>query len=513
MLASSALNTLMFNRRLAAPQRWNCSMTHDVLIAGAGPVGLLLACELRLGGASVLVLERARDPASPLKAPPFGLRGLSIPTCEALDRRDLLEAIAGPKPPRAGGHFAGIPFESDLIDTGRWPWRLPGPAALPAGATMAQIEAALTCRALDLGADIRRGVAVESIEVFGDSVRVLGGGAAYEAAWLVGCDGGRSAVRKTGGFAFSGTEPEFTGYSVQVELADPDALPLGRHYTANGMYFHSEPGVVALVIFDGGVGHRAALTVAEAQALLRTVAGAAVTVTALHQATTWTDRAYQTEEYRRGRVLLAGDAAHIHAPLGGQGLNLGLGDAMNLGWKLAATVRGVAPTGLLDTYGEERRPIGASVLDWSRAQVAVMRPSPSSRALEGVLRDVIATRDGATYFAGRVWGIGQRYPLGAHPLLGMSAPNFELADDTTLGERLRAGKWVLLDFDGVALLQSVGARWIDRMIHVRSDAKDRLGLNALLIRPDGVVAWIAGEPSQSADLAQVEARWLGAEKV
>src|SRR4051812_31828991 len=111
-------------------------MTHDVLIAGAGPVGLLLACELRLGGASVLVLEKARDPASSLKDAPFGLRGLSIPTCEALDRRGLLDAIAGPQPPRAGGHFAGIPFEPGLVDTARWPWRLPGPAALPAGAPM-----------------------------------------------------------------------------------------------------------------------------------------------------------------------------------------------------------------------------------------------------------------------------------------------------------------------------------------------------------------------------------------
>jgi hypothetical protein len=138
-----------------------------------------------------------------------------------------------------------------------------------------------------------------------------------------------------------------------------------------------------------------------------------------------------------------------------------------------------------------------------------MRPSPSSRALEAVLRDVIGTRDGATYFAGRVWGIGQRYPLGAHPLLGMSAPNFEFADGTTLGERLRAGKWVLLDFDGVAALQSVGSYWIDRMIYVRSDAKDRLGLNALLIRPDGVVAWIADGSLQSADLAQLQAPWLG----
>lgn len=484
-------------------------MTNDVLIAGAGPVGLFLACELRLGGASVLVLDKAFDPTSSLKAPPFGLRGLSVPTCEALDRRGLLDAIAGPTPPRAGGHFAGIPFDLDLVDTGRWPWRLPGPASLPAGTTMARVETALTRRALDLGAEIRRGASVEQVELSGASVRVRANGEVYDSSWLVGCDGGRSLVRKASGFLFVGTEPEFTGYSVQVDLADIDALPLGRRYTANGMYFHSEPGVVALVAFDGGAKHRAALDVADVQTVLRTVTGAPVTVTAVHQAATWTDRAFQVETYRRGRVLLAGDAAHIHAPLGGQGLNLGLGDAMNLGWKLAATVRGAAPDSLLDSYSEERHPVGAAVLDWSRAQVALMRPDPSSRALEAVIRDVVGSRDGATYFAGRVWGIGQRYPLGAHPLLGMSAPNFQLADGTTLGERLRAGKWVLLDFEGRAALQAFGTPWTDRMIYIHSAATDRLGLSAALIRPDGVVAWIAGDTFSSPDLAQVEALWLG----
>jgi 2-polyprenyl-6-methoxyphenol hydroxylase-like FAD-dependent oxidoreductase len=133
-------------------------------------------------------------------------------------------------------------------------------------------------------------------------------------------------------------------------------------------------------------------------------------------------RAYQASAYRKGRVLLAGDAAHIHSPLGGQGLNLGLGDAMNLGWKLAATVRGDAPAGLLDSYCSERRPVGADVLDWSRAQVALMRPAPSSRALADILRDLVETRDGASYFAERVWGVSLRYDLGsAHPLVGRSA--------------------------------------------------------------------------------------------
>jgi 2-polyprenyl-6-methoxyphenol hydroxylase-like FAD-dependent oxidoreductase len=163
--------------------------------------------------------------------------------------------------------------------------------------------------------------------------------------------------------------------------------------------------------------------------LLHKVSGVDVSVTALEIATTWTDRAYQATAYRRGRVLLAGDAAHVHSPLGGQGLNLGLGDAMNLAWKPAATIRRDAPHDLLDTYASEQQPIGARILDWSRAQVELMRPSASSRALEAIIRDLVATGDGATYFAERVWGVGLRYDLGdSHLLVGRSAPDFELSD-------------------------------------------------------------------------------------
>ena len=169
--------------------------------------------------------------------------------------------------------------------------------------------------------------------------------------------------------------------------------------------------------------------------MLRRVTGADVTLIALRLAATWTDRAHQATAYRRGRVLLAGDAAHIHSPLGGQGLNLGLGDAMNLGWKLAATVRDQAPAGLLDSYFAERHPEGARILDWSRAQVALMRPTPSTRALEAIIRDLVETRDGATYFAKRVWGISLCYDLGgSHPLVGRP---FRISSWST-GRRLAA---------------------------------------------------------------------------
>ena len=352
---------------------------------------------------------------------------------------------------------------------------------------------------------------MEAIAQSDQGVTVHAGGQAFHGHWLVGCDGGRSTVRKAAGFVFTGTEPEFTGYSVQVQLADPSALKPGRHHTPTGMYTFQPPGTIAMVDFDGGADHRATpLTLAHVQAVLRRVSGSGVMLTALELATTWTDRAYQATAYRKGRVLLAGDAAHIHSPLGGQGLNLGLGDAMNLGWKLAATVRGDAPDGLLDSYHAERHPVGAQVLDWSRAQVGLMRPSPSSRALGAIIRDLIDTRDGATYFAERVWGVSLRYDLGGgHSLAGRSAPDFALADGGKLGQHLAGGAGLLLDFDASAPLRALAGRWNGRIRYIASGAGDTLGLSALLVRPDGFVAWAGEAGYDHAHVTQAAAQWFG----
>jgi 2-polyprenyl-6-methoxyphenol hydroxylase-like FAD-dependent oxidoreductase len=506
------------------------SSTYDVVIAGAGPVGLFLACELRLADLSVLVLEQAHDPHSPLKQLPFGMRGLSAPTLEAFDRRGLLDDLTALQPTndpagpggastahwmqqqrRPGGHFAGIQFFQDTIDASKWPYRLSGPAPTSLATDMARIESVLAARAAATGVEIRRGLGVEGFDPSDDGVTIRAGGETFRGRWLVGCDGGRSTVRKVGGFEFDGTDPEFTGYSVQVEIANPDAIAPGRHYTPTGMYTYQKPGTLAMVDFDGGAFHRTGpITLDHVQAVLRRVSGTDVSVTALQLATTWTDRAHLATAYRRGRVLLAGDAAHIHSPLGGQGLNLGLGDAMNLGWKLASTIRGDAPGGLLDSYGVERQPIAAQVLDWSRAQVAIMRPSRSSRALEAILRDLIETRDGATYFAERVWGVSLRYDLGGtHPLVGRSAPDFALADGTRLGERLRSGKGLLLDFDADLKRLGLASRWSGRIDAVACDAKERLGLNAVLVRPDGIVAWVGEAAADQEALEPALWRWFG----
>jgi hypothetical protein len=212
-------------------------------------------------------------------------------------------------------------------------------------------------------------------------------------------------------------------------------------------------------------------------------------------------------------VLLAGDAAHIHSPLGGQGLNLGLGDAMNLGWKLAATIQGDAPEDLLDSYANERRPEAAQILDWSRAQVALMRPSASSRALESIIRDLIETPDGATYFAQRVWGVGMRYDLGeSHLLVGRSVPDFELLGGSRLNMHLRNGRGLLVDFGGDPSMRALVARWGDRINYVAVSASEQLGIKAALVRPDGVTAWACEEKADLEKLTEIVKRWFGRPK-
>lgn len=497
---------------------------YDVIIAGAGPVGLFLACELALAKCSVLILEKAEDPRSPFKQLPFGIRGLSVPTIEALYRRGLLKELeihkrlknphqnAGEGARHQVGHFAGVPFHEGDIDTSRWKHRLPGSTETSLISEMAELETVLTRRAESLGVIIKRGTAITGFNQTGDGVTVQAANQSFQGKWLVGCDGARSVVRKAGGFDFVGTEPEFTGYTTQVDIVDPEKLRPGRNLTPTGMYLQSQPGYVMIQDFDGGAFHGSEkpITLEHVQEVLRRISNTDVTISTLHYATTWTDRARQATTYRNGRVFLAGDAAHIHSPLGGQGLNLGLGDAMNLGWKLAATIWEKAPDGLLDSYQTERHLIGAQVLDWSRAQVAIMKPGPTARALNAIVRDLMNTRDGATYFAERVWGIFTNYDLGGnHSLTGYSVPDFVLEEGITIGELMHNGQGILLDFDNNASLKALASEYGDRIKYVSGRAKEQLGLNAVLIRPDGFTAWASGSELNLADAAKAASRWFG----
>ncbi|MFG2946262.1 FAD-dependent monooxygenase [Streptomyces adustus] len=503
---------------------------HDVVIAGGGPVGLFLAGELALAGCSVVVLERDPEPASPLKALPLGLRGLSAGSAEALYRRGLLEAMAqasgvdprklGADPeaaeapaPRELSHFAGMTLAAADIDTTVLPPRLPGPAM---EGFMTSLEAAGTVlceRATALGAEIIRNAPVTAVAQDAGSVLVTAGNQEYRGRWLVGCDGGRSAVRRLADFEFVGTEPLFTGYVAKVAFADPEQLPLGFHLTPNGMYLRTPfEGHVGMMDFDGAAFDRSRPPTREhLQTVLRRISGTGVTLNEVHLASSFTDRAMQTTTYRKGRVLLAGDAAHIHSPLGGQGLNLGIGDAVNLGWKLAATVHGCAPEGLLDTYTTERHPVGAAVLDWSRAQVATMKPGPDAPALRRLVHDLMRTTDGTTHVYRNTSGLFHRYDLGGEqPFIGRTAPDFRFEDGTRLGELLRQGQAVVLDFSTDRALQAAAKAWAGRIHYAAGPARNDLGLGAVLIRPDGVVAW-TGEPAPDPDaFGQAAARWLGA---
>lgn len=498
---------------------------YDVIISGAGPVGLFLGCELALAGCSVLILEKTGLQASPLKQLPFGIRGLSAPTIEALSRRGLLDELtihkhlksphqnANQGAQRQVGHFAGIPFYESDIDRSQWTYRLPGSTATSLISEMEELETVFSRRAVDLGVEIRRGYALTGFQQMADGVIVQTGEdeRSFKGKWLVGCDGSRSAVRKAGGFEFAGTEPAFTGYTTQIDIADPEKLKSGRNVTPSGMYLQSQPGYVMMQDFDGGAFHSTGkpATLQHVQEVLRRISNTDVTVTTLHIATTWTDRARQATTYRSDRVFLAGDAAHIHAPLGGQGLNLGLGDAMNLGWKLARTVHGNAPEGLLDSYYTERHPIGEQVLDWSRAQAAIMEPNPDARALYAIFRDLINTRDGATYFAARVWGINTHYDLpGDHPLTGCSVPGFEFEDDTRMDGLLQDGKGILLDFNKNAALQKWVGAYGDQIRYISRTAKDQLGVSATLIRPDGVVVWATDKDPDYIELEKAAAGWF-----
>lgn len=486
-------------------------------------MGLFLACELALAKCTVLILEKADHPQSPLKQLPFGIRGLSAPSIEALYRRDLLDGLELHKrlknphqntnqgASRQAGHFAGIPFYEDDIDTSQWKYRLQGSTPTSLLSSMEEIETLLTHRAEALGVEIQRGCEITGFRQTDDEVNIQAGDRSFKSKWLVGCDGARSVIRKMGGFDFEGTEPEFTGYSAQIDIADPQKLKPGRNITPKGMYLQSQPGYVNIQDFDDGAFHNSGLpiTLEHVQEVLRRVSDTNVTISALHVATTWTDRARQATSYRNGRILLAGDAAHIHAPLGGQGLNLGLGDALNLGWKLAATIHQKSPEGLLDTYFTERHPIGAQVLDWSRAQVTIMGTDTHARALYAIFRDLIATRDGTTYVAQRVWGIYTQYDLGGdHPLSGYSVPNFELEDGVTIGDLMHDGKAMLLDFSNDVSLKTTANSYSDLLTYVPSRANDQLGLSAVLIRPDGIVAWAADEKANYSELQKVLDKWF-----
>jgi 2-polyprenyl-6-methoxyphenol hydroxylase-like FAD-dependent oxidoreductase len=446
------------------------------------------------------------------------MRGLFARSIDALDRRGLLEPVlatagdpgahAGPRR-RTAGHFAGIMLDAANVDTSPRPFQLPSALPEVVLTDLVAVETVLAERAVKLGVEIRYGAEVSAITQDDGAVLVGAGEHECAARWVVGCDGGRSSVRTLAGFGFDGTEPTFTGYVMLATVTNLERLSPGFTVTPQGTYINlPTPGHIGMMDFDGGAFDRSQeLTRDHLQAVLRRVSGVDVTLTDVKFASSFTDRARQATTYRKGRVLLAGDAAHIMSPLGGQGLNTGLGDAVNLGWKLAATVLGRAPEGLLDTYDGERRPVGAWALDWTRAQVATMRPDPHGRAIQAVVRDLLATRDGTNYVVRKMTGSTTRYDLGdEHPLVGRSAPDFRLADGTRLADLMQDGRGVVLDFSADGCLRDSG--WDGDLRYAAGPAEDDLGLGAVLVRPDGIVAWVGDRVPDREGFDRAARRWF-----
>ncbi|SEK51781.1 FAD-dependent monooxygenase [Streptacidiphilus jiangxiensis] len=489
----------------------------EVLVVGAGPTGLMLAYELALSGVGTVVLERLEQRVEQVKG-----GGIQPRSAELLELRGLLAPILERATPRepVGGHFGGLPV---ALDCTSWHTRHPFPLAV----AQFEIEDVLERRAVDLGARVLRGAPVTQVATDdgddgdGDGVvATTGDGTRVRARYLVACDGGHSTVRKLLGLPFPGRPGTHDAVLADIRLsAVSESVPrqLG-HMSAlmrqgGGYWAMLAPLGEDRYRFTFGraagqmdtargaaaeVEHDTPVTDEEITAALRAVYGEPTALGDVLNASRFTDATRQLEQYRAGRVLFAGDAAHIHPPLGGQGLNLGLQDALNLGWKLAATVQGRAPRSLLDSYHAERHPVAAQVLHHTSAQRLLADPQPSEdlAALRDIVTDLLRLPDANRHLAGLMSGLSLRYPLpGVHPLTGQRVPDAELETDAgpvRLSALFAAGHAVLLDLAG-ALPE--GLPLPPRVDLVRASCFEDLGAAVLLIRPDGYVCHAADGPA------------------
>ena len=469
----------------------------DVIVVGGGPTGLMLACELRLHGVRVVVLEKETAPTGHVRA-----LGLHVRSIEVMDQRGLLERfLAHGKRYEVGGFFAAIEKP--------WPGRLDSAHAYVLGIPQPVTERLLAERATELGAGIRRGCELTGLSQDHDGVTVeLADGTRLRARHLVGCDGGRSTVRKLLGVGFPGEPARVDTLLGEMEVGVPPetvaavVADVRRTHKRFGLGPFGE-GVYRVVVPAAGVAADRSVppTIEEFRQRLRVIAGTDFGVHSPRRLSRFGDATRLAERYRTGRVLLAGDAAHVHPPIGGQGLNLGLQDAFNLGWKLAAEVNGWAPEGLLDSYHTERHPVAADVLDNTRAQMQLVSTEPGPRALRRLVAELMDFDEVNRYLIEKITAISVRYDFGGgHELLGRRMRDVTLKRGR-LYELTRAGRGLLLDRTG--RLSVTG--WADRIDHV-VDVSEQLDAPAVLLRPDGHVAWVGDDQR---DLLGTLPTWFG----
>jgi 2-polyprenyl-6-methoxyphenol hydroxylase-like FAD-dependent oxidoreductase len=486
---------------------------HAVVVAGAGPTGLMLAGELALAGAEVAIVERRASPDL------IGSRagGLHSRTIEILDQRGIADRFL------SQGEVAQIAgFSQIRLDISDFPTRHPYGLAL----WQNHIERILADWVSELAVPIYRGCEVTGFAQDRNGVDVqLAGCQVLRAEYLVGCDGGRSAIRKAAGIEFPGWDPTMSYLLAEVEMAlEPGQLPeWGIRHDALGVHALSrleDGGPVRVMVTEKQLGPNSEATLDDLGKALINVYGTDYGIHSPAWISRSTDMARQAAAYRDGRVLLAGDAAHVHHPVGGQGLNTGVQDAMNLGWKLAQVVNQVSPDSLLDTYHVERHPIAARVLRKTMAQMALLRRPADERtkALRDTMSELLGMDEPRKRFAAMMTGLDIHYDLGAgHPLLGRRMPDLDLVTENgpvRVFALLHDARPVLLNLGEPGDLDITP--WANRVKAINAKYVGELVLPALgavtaptavLIRPDGYVAWV-GEDAQLG-LGDALTTWFG----
>lgn len=479
----------------------------DVIIAGGGPTGMMLAGELALAGIDVVVVERRPTPEL------VGSRagGFHSRTIEILDQRGIADRfLAEGKPVQAAF------FGTTKLDVSDFPTRHP----YTLGLWQNHIERILAGWIGELGVPVRRGLEVAGFAQDASGVDVhLSGGETMRGQYLVGADGGRSAVRKAAGIAFPGWDATRSSLIAEVEVTGE--TPAGMRIDevgVHGLSLMEDGRTTRVVVTEKRIGPATEPTLADLSRALTDIYGTDFGVHSPTWISRFTDATRQAANYRSGRVLLAGDAAHIHSPSGGQGIGLGIQDAVNLGWKLAQVVRGTSPDGLLDTYHAERHPAAARALQHTMAQAVMQRADPRIGALADTVAGLLDIDEARRRLGGLISGLDVRYDFGeGHPLLGRRMPDLDVV---TAGGPLRVftllhgARGVLLNFGAPGSTEP--GPWADRV--QAADATYDGGWQlpvigavsppaAVLIRPDGYVAW-TGDGTR-AGLEVALATWFG----